>query len=58
MELYKLTYAEAAETAIEKISEQLRVSKAEATVLFKNALLYNVVITEIVDQARYLQEET
>ena len=57
MELYDLTLTEAAEPAIEAIMESLGCSKKKATILFKNTLVYNVVIAEIVGQAEFITEE-
>ena len=57
MELYAMSYSQAAEAAIETIMEDLNVSKAKATVLFKNAICYNCVIDEIVGQAAFLLEK-
>ena len=53
-DLYDLTLTEAAEAAIETIMEHRECSKKEATILFKNALVYNVVIEQIVIQADFL----
>lgn len=57
MDLYELTLQQAADEAIKSIMDRCGVSKAKATVLFKNALLYNVVIDAIATQAEYLIEE-
>ena len=57
MELYELTMKEAAQSAIDTIVEELGVSKAHAAKLFKNAILYNCVIDEIVGQASFLLEK-
>ena len=55
-DLYKLTYTEAAEPAIEEIMARCSLSKAAATDLFKNTLLYNVVVEQIANQAEFLME--
>lgn len=57
MELYTMSYSQAAESAIETIMEELGVSKTKATILFKNAVCYNCVIDEIVGQAAFLLEK-
>lgn len=55
--LYDMTMKEAAQSAIDEIMTRLDVSKARATELFKNAIIYNCVIDEIVGQADFLLEK-
>lgn len=42
------------ESIIEKIIQRRKVSKTMATKLYKNSLLYNCVVNEILDQIDYL----
>jgi len=42
------------ESIIEKIMQRRKVSKSMATKLYKNSLLYNTVVNEILDQVDYL----
>lgn len=42
------------ESIIEKIMNRRKVSKSMATKLYKNSLLYNCVVNEILDQIDYL----
>ena len=42
------------ESIIEKIIQRRNVSKTMATKLYKNSLLYNCVVNEILDQIDYL----
>lgn len=54
MELVNLTMTEAAEYAVEKIMEEFGFNKKTAQELFKNAITYNVVIEEIVNQVSFM----
>lgn len=54
MDLYKMSYAEAAETAVSEIMEACGVGRNKAVQLFKNAIIYNCVVAEIVQQAEFL----
>ena len=42
------------ESIIDKIMQRRKVSKSMATKLYKNSLLYNTVVNEILDQIDYL----
>lgn len=42
------------ESIINKIMDRRKVSKSMATKLYKNSLLYNCVVNEILDQIDYL----
>ena len=53
-ELYNLTMAEATSGLIESIMMEHNVTKAMATKLLKNALIYNCVADEILGQVDFL----
>lgn len=52
--MFELTLKEAAQYAVDEIAESLGCSKKKAMELFKNAIVYNCVIDEIVGQAMFL----
>ena len=54
MELFDLTMLEAADYAIARIMEEFGFNKSTAKELFKNAITYNTVIEEIVNQVEYI----
>lgn len=54
MDLYKLTDKEAIGVVVDSVAEDLGISKKEARILVKNALIYNCVIDEITGQCRFL----
>lgn len=54
MELLNLTMTEATEYAIAKIMEEFEFNKKTAQQFFKNAITYNVVIEEIVNQVGFM----
>lgn len=56
MEIMNLTMKEATNYVIERIMDEFSFNQKTATVMFKNAITYNVVIDEIVNQVEYITD--
>lgn len=54
--MFELTLKGAAQYAVDEIASSLGCTKTRAMELFKNAIVYNCVIDEIVGQAMFLAE--
>ena len=56
MEIINLTMKEATNYVIERIMDEFSFNKKTATVMFKSAITYNVVIDEIVNQVGFITD--
>ena len=54
VELYDLTMTQAKEEIVKEIMKMCNVEKKMAEILFKNALIYNVVSNQIIEQVDFL----
>ena len=54
VDIYDLTAAQAVDVVVKEVMEVMGISKKDASVLVKNALVYNVVIDEIISQCMFL----
>lgn len=57
VDLYDLTWSEAADGVIEDVAKRIGITKKQATILVKNTLIYNCVAEEIAGQAEFLHRE-